>query len=100
MHDLDRRHKTQRRLILQYLILAGFRWIPPRSLMLELRDKGYATSWKTLNFHLGFLEDEGWVKVERGRMSEAALAEDEEIKGVMVTAAGVKAHDRGDLDER
>jgi hypothetical protein len=99
MDDLDRRHKKQRRLIVQYLILAGFRWIPPWSLMAELHDKGLTTSWKTMNFHLGYLEDEGWVKLERTPMREVEIPEDEQIKAVMITAAGVKAYDRGELDE-
>jgi hypothetical protein len=99
MNEMTPRHKTQRRLIVQYLILAGFRWIPPLSLMLELRDKGYATSWKTMNFHLGFMESEGWIKLERARMREEEIPEEKIFLGVMITAVGVKARDRGELDE-
>ena len=90
-HD---RHEIQRGEILRYLARAGFIAVPPKSLLYHLRDMRYPTGWNALNFHLEYLEQKGWVKLERGRPRGAEeLAEEKKIVAVVITAAGVDAQD-------
>jgi len=90
----DQRHEIQRGWILEYLVLAGFNWVPSKSLLYHLRDMRCPASWKTLNFHLEYLEQKGWVKLERERTRGGEeLPEEKKILAVVITAAGVDAKD-------
>jgi hypothetical protein len=90
-HD---RHEIQRGEILRYLARAGFNPVPPKSLLYHLRDMRYPSGWKSLNFHLEYLEQKGWVKLERAQPRGAEeLPEEKKILAVVITAAGVDAQD-------
>lgn len=88
-------HEIKRGWIMEYLVTAGIRPIPPRALLYHLRDVRCPTDWKGLNDHLTYLEQKGFVKLERAVPRGAEPVKESEIfLAVTLTAAGLDAYDQ------
>lgn len=93
MTDLESK-ELQRGWILEYLVTAGFRPVPPKSLLYYLRDMRSPTSWEGLNFHLEYMEQKGWVALTRTITQGAErLPPEKKFIAVSLTAAGVDEYD-------
>ena len=96
MSDDNRLHRIQRKLIMKYLLLAGFAPVAPERLLYHLRDLRYACTLVTLNFHLNYLRQKAWIEVE---MKPQEIGEKPEMLSVKITASGVDALDAGEFDK-
>lgn len=83
-------HEIERRQILRVLVEAGFRPYPFEMLRGVLDDNAYSISAESLDFHLRFMLEEGWVEIGE----EKVLGEAPGILWTKITSAGVKEYDR------
>jgi len=84
-------HEIQRGYILRYLSLSFPQAATPLSLLYELRRARYASTSQNLNWQLHYLEEKGWITLER---KEIEIGEEEEILSAKITVAGIDLVDR------
>ena len=76
---------------MRYLALAYPHPVTPKMLLYELRRVRYPSTTENLEFQLHYLEEKGWVALER---RQPEIGEEEQILSLKITAAGIDVRDR------
>ena len=87
----DRKHRAQRGQILRFLAIAFPRWVTPLMVRRHLRDNRLPLTFESLGFQFEYLQEKGWVEIEKKENRET---DQTEIVAVKLTAAGVDLVDQ------